>query len=339
MKLHTLRHIACVQTAFLGDCALALYLTEELRQRAPKALITMVCTPASAELVSHASAVDRVVVFDKRGRDAGLNGLRRVASGLRESGVDCILGLQRSARTSLLCRLSGASLSVGYRQATMSFLYDQRINWDLSKHEVDRNRSFLSVFEDVPATTEAIGVQFKDDGSENLPQTLFHSKSSSSDRVVIAPGSVWFTKRWPQDYYAQLAAELVRAGKEVVLIGSRDDATMCESIAEQSGAMSLAGRCTLPQTLGLMRAAKWVVTNDSAPTHLAGLVGSRTLTIYGSTLPSFGFAPRGAKDVIVEQHGLSCRPCGLHGRNSCPQHTLACLRQSSVSEVLGAINQ
>ena len=77
-----------------------------------------------------------------------------------------------------------------------------------------------------------------------------------------------------------------------------------------------------------------LVTNDSAPLHIAGAVGTRVVAIFGPTVPAFGFGPLGATDSIAEVHGLTCRPCSKHGPMVCPLIHHRCMKDLKVDEVI-----
>ena len=88
---------------------------------------------------------------------------------------------------------------------------------------------------------------------------------------------------------------------------------------------NLAGQLTLLESAAMMKGARMNFTNDSAPMHLASAVNAPVTVIYCSTTPDFGFGPLSDDSVTVEiQEKLSCRPCGLHGRASCPEHHFKC---------------
>jgi len=80
-----------------------------------------------------------------------------------------------------------------------------------------------------------------------------------------------------------------------------------------------------------------LVTNDSAPLHLATAVGTPVVAIFGPTVPGFGFGPRGPRDAIVEHPSLACRPCSAHGPQVCPLGHHRCMRELSVASVLAAV--
>ena len=87
----------------------------------------------------------------------------------------------------------------------------------------------------------------------------------------------------------------------------------------------------------LLGRASVLVTNDSAPLHLATAVGTPVVAIFGPTVPAFGFGPRGFRDRVIEHPSLPCRPCSAHGPHVCPLGHHRCMRELSIDEVAAAV--
>jgi heptosyltransferase II len=89
----------------------------------------------------------------------------------------------------------------------------------------------------------------------------------------------------------------------------------------------------------LIERAAVLVTNDSAPLHLASAVDTPTVAIFGPTVPAFGFGPRASQSAIVERTDLRCRPCSTHGPVKCPLGHHNCMRGIPATAVHDAIHQ
>jgi heptosyltransferase-2 len=87
------------------------------------------------------------------------------------------------------------------------------------------------------------------------------------------------------------------------------------------------GRLTLLGSAELVGRAALLVTNDSAPQHLASAMGTATLTIFGPTVPEFGFGPLAPGSRTAGHQGLECRPCHAHGPQKCPLGHWRCMRE------------
>jgi heptosyltransferase-2 len=80
-----------------------------------------------------------------------------------------------------------------------------------------------------------------------------------------------------------------------------------------------------------------LVTNDSAPQHLASARGTPTVTLFGPTVPAFGFGPLAPGSVTLGVEELACRPCDPHGPERCPLGHWRCMRELSVERVIASI--
>ncbi len=339
LRLRDFYRIAIVQMAYLGDVALTLPLAEALRQIHPEARRALVVIPAAAPLAACAEAVDEVIVYDKRGVDAGFGGLRRCAQRLRQWGAELLLVLHRSLRTALLARWSSPQCAIGSSRSALPWVYALRIPYGWHLHEVERNLSFLSVFAEVGEQWRAfanVSVRLRPLGeAEQQVERLLQSLGirQMAPLVVLAPGSAWQTKRWSPRHYATLARQLRAEGCSVVVTGALAEKALCEEIARLAEVPSLAGRLEIPELLALFRRTACVVCNDSAPIHLAELVGTPVVALFGPTIPEFGFAPRLPRSCVIGR-SLPCRPCSIHGGRRCPLGTHACLEGILPQEVL-----
>jgi heptosyltransferase-2 len=161
--------------------------------------------------------------------------------------------------------------------------------------------------------------------------------------VALAPGSIWGSKRWP--YYPELARQLADHAP-VVVVGGQDDVGLGEEIrraAEGGGGrqrvVNACGKLTLRQSAALIGRASLLVTNDSAPLHLATAMGTPIVALFGPTVTEFGFGPLRAGDVALGVEDLQCRPCSPHGPPQCPLGHHRCLRAITVQAVIAAIEE
>lgn len=328
--------IAIIQTAFIGDTVLALHLCSEIKALHTNCRLIFVCAPNAASVVNVSYDVDKVVVFDKRGAGKGKDGINRTAEILRENEVDCVICLHKSLRSTLLAKLSKAKYTVGFDKGAMSFLFDKRVKYKIHLHERSRNRETLKAFAE--AGISVVGkpkINFSEIDIKYIDE-IFDTLTGTP--IVLAPGSVWPTKKWASEHFVELAKLLKESGYSPIVIGGKEDETQGEEIALNSGAINLCGKTNIPQSIYAISKAKLIITNDSAPIHFAGLVNARTIALFGPTSPVFGFAPLGDEDVALEREKLTCKPCAIHGGKTCPLQTHDCMRLIKPEEVLEALN-
>jgi heptosyltransferase-2 len=149
--------------------------------------------------------------------------------------------------------------------------------------------------------------------------------------VVIAPGSKWVTKRWPVDYYNSLIEKLTARPISIVLVGDEQDRKL--AIKPVETVLNLMGRTTLLELAELLRRSDLLISNDSAPIHIASAFDIYILAIFGPTTRDLGFFPYSRNSTVIEHHDLSCRPCGLHGGNRCPKKHFRCMLEITPQRV------
>lgn len=336
------RNIIIVQTAFLGDVILTLPLAQVLKRKFPSSRISFVVVPAAAELLGNHPAIDDPVVYDKRGRDRGLSGLFRLGGELRKRRFDTALVPHRSLRSAALVRIAGIGTRIGFDASAGRFLFNRVIPYERTHHEVRRNLSLLAALGIETGEMEFPALYPARADEAAAAQFLTEKGIAGHERLIgFAPGTVWNTKRWPLERFAETARTLASSGHPVVLIGGRDDAPLADAIIREAapggGVVSAAGRLSLLASAALIRRCAVLLSNDSAPVHLALAVRTPVIVIYGATIPGFGFAPYGERDRVVETHALVCRPCSIHGGEACPVKTFECMMNISAAHIVEEI--
>jgi len=289
--------------------------------------VDVVCTPAAAPLLANNPSIREVILYDKRGRDRGARGFVRLASVLRRNGYASAYFAQGSVRSGMLGLAAAIPDRVGFQTSAGRAFYTTRIPSTPGAHHAAR---LLSLATRDPAHQPAIsaprprlypGARERVDVDEVLGTAAYNQRL-----IVLAPGSVWATKRWP--YYAALAREL-GVGARIVVVGSADDRELATEIvgATSGQAIDATGRLSLLASAELIGRAALVVTNDSAPLHLASAMNTPTVAVFGPTVPEFGFGPLAERAVVAGHERLDCRPCDKHGPRVCPLGHWRCMRE------------
>ena len=337
------RRILIVQTAFLGDVVLTLPLVQVLHRTFPGAEIDILAIPEVSEVLQNHPAIHRVIAYDKHKTHRGLAGMVSVSRMLRSIRYDLALVPHRSMRSAIVVAMSRIPVRIGFTTSAGRFLFTTLVRYDKNAHEIERNLAFLK-----PLGAEQHGKEFpslypsRDDLAAVDKFLANNAIDGGTKLVAIAPGSVWNTKRWLPERFAGVADALISAGLRVVLVGGMDDLALCKEIAAmvRSGNVAVAaGTFSILQSAELIRRCDTLVTNDSAPLHLAVAMRTRVVAVFGATVPAFGFAPYGERDRVIETMGLSCRPCSIHGGDVCPIRTFDCMKRISVGEVLATVLQ
>ncbi|MEX2179362.1 MAG: glycosyltransferase family 9 protein [Gemmatimonadaceae bacterium] len=326
-----------IQTSYLGDTVLTTPLIAELARRGPVDIVT---TPAGATLLLNHPGIRAVIPYDKRGADRGVGGFLRVAGRLRGFSYEAAYLAQGSLRSAALAVFAGVTRRVGFATHAGRMLYSEKVEYREDLHHAARLLRLARPGE-VPTAAEMRPRLFpgiSERGAVDRLLALHDLLDDGPPLVAIAPASVWGTKQWP--YYADLARDLAPHAR-LVIVGSMDDAPLAKEVAAAAGAgaFSAAGVLTLLGSAELIRRSSVLVANDSAPQHLASAVGTPTVTVYGPTVPAFGFGPLAdaAATLGVDTAVLPCRPCDRHGPKRCPLGHWRCMRDLPARDVAARV--
>ncbi len=337
--------ILIVQTSFLGDVVLTTPLISELRRRFPEARLAILCTPAARGLLEANPDLDDIITDDKKSEGSGIKGLWIKARQLNAQNFTVAVSPHKSLRTALLLTLAGIPYRIGFRQSTGWFFYHDRVDRNSRSHDVERNLSILKPFGIEPwQCVKRLRVEVSPAARATVArlfQSLGVERKEGKVIVGLNPGSVWPTKRWSAERYAELVRRLKQTYDcEVLLFGGPDDAAIVDRIQGLVGHLgrNLVGRTSLAELAGALEWCDVFITNDSMPMHVAVARGVPVVAVFCATTPGLGFYPYSSRAVVVEK-SLPCRPCALHGGLRCPLGTEDCIRLIPAEEVMQAVKR
>jgi heptosyltransferase-2 len=310
-------NVLIIQTAFLGDAVLITSLLEKIRQESPQTKVQLLVR-AGLEPIFEAYPHDvltKVWGYDKSNKLRSWLNLRKQLS---NENFDQVLLVQRFSGMGLLSISIGAKKVVGFQQNPFSFFFSQRMTHRFGQgvHEIERNTDLVQkwlgdkVFRPFLLATP------------RLPDGLVAQKY-----LCISPGSVWETKRLPLQTWIDLIHELPKE-QAIVLMGAPNETDLAAQIVAACSGRNihnLTGKLGLLEAIGVYQESQMAFVNDSGPMHICSAVNTPTVAVFCSTTPAFGFGPLATWNRIIEStEALACKPCGSHGKKSCPLGHYAC---------------
>ncbi len=337
-------NILIIQTAFIGDTILASHFARAVKTEFPNANIHFFLRKGNESVIHGLTSVDKVWVWDKAGGKT--KNLMRLIGEMRKYDYHAVFNLHRHFNSGLVSLMMKSAHKIGFKQNPLSMFYTNKVNHQIPHmqnghlwHEVQRNLELLKILK-----PELI---ISNDSKKYKPEVPIQQKHldkiSEYEKVesyfVMAPASVWFTKAWSEHKYRELTERLATMGV-VYLIGGPTDFDLCERIRKDiPHTVNLCGKLGLLDSAALMKNARRVFVNDSAPLHLASAVNAKTTAIFCSTVKEFGYFTLADDSVIIDSpEKLSCRPCGLHGHKSCPQMHFNCSEKIQIETVVNTIS-
>jgi len=338
-----MERILIIQTAFIGDAILTLPMIQKLKDFFPGSQIDVLAIPSTAEIFSSSAYVNGIIIFDKKNKDKSPLATMRLSRELQKNKYSRVYSPHRSFRTSFLVMNLGVKETYGFSNAALRHVYKNLVEYSPKHHEVQRNLDLIgfNYHDDEWRIQPQINIT---DISEKKVNDFFVSLNIESRIIAVAPGSVWNTKKYPHEYYEEIIKYFVGKSFCVLLIGSEAEKNVCDNIALKNAGkvFSAAGHFSLIESVELLKKAELLICNDSAPTHLGMCAGIPVLTIYCSTVPGFGFYPYNKESSFLSYDDLSCKPCGIHGKQQCPVNTFDCglklLPQNVISKAEGMLN-
>ena len=198
-------NILIIHTAFIGDIVLSTALISKVKEKYPDSDIYYLTTPLGKEILKNNPKIKEIIVYDKRGKDKGFGAFISFVRKIRKLKIDVCLTPHRYLRSSILTLMSGASIRVGYDIASLSFVFNKKIKYNKTKHEVEKLLSFID------DSTKRYELEMYPSEKDKIKiDTLLKNLSENKKIILIAPGSKWFTKRWPEEYFRILIQNLVK---------------------------------------------------------------------------------------------------------------------------------
>src|SRR5205085_7335139 len=216
--------------------------------------------------------INKVIKFDKKGKDK-IAKLFNVISDVRENHYDIVICPHRFLSSGLITYFSKAPVRIGFGENALSFLLTNKVRYDKSAHEIQRNLDLISEVPELELDDSKISEKpelYPGEKDTKIVDTLL--KNEASDNLIaFAPCSKWFTKQLTKEKSLEIINELFVKNYKVVLLGGAEDFEYCKALEKQIGnnlLITLCGRLTPVQSSIAINKAKVLITVDSAAQHL-----------------------------------------------------------------------
>ena len=319
-----------IRLGSLGDVVLATAAANAARAEHGDRCMDVLVKSEWAPIWDGHPAVRRVLAWPGEARGPG--GFARWAARLRDEGYVETFDLQASMRTRALTVFAGLR----------AVRRPRRMNLE--------RRVLVWTHRGGPPPDFSVAASFAETvrpGSRALPSV--HPGAEARKRAAslgippgaigLVPGARYATKRWPLERFVEAGRALREAGAGPVgvFLGPDEDAILdaWRALWPPDGGW-IAVREDLATVAAALGGLSGVIANDTGLAHLAAAMGTPVVVILGPTVRAFGFAPVGEGHHVLENEGLSCRPCTLHGSRSCPRVHFRCMADIDTGRVVDA---
>jgi len=347
--MKTVKRIIVMDLLYLGDLLFAHPFFEGLRKLFPEARIDLVANSSFSEIMRVNPNLDHIYSYNKNWTAVRSY---KFAKKLKMNNYQLGINIQGNWRTALLLKIISVDKSIGYGGKGRGLFLDEQVEKNMSSHMVEFYLEFLSQIQQSQLLDEYFDdrkIEFKNQDAYLPVLKIEQAYNQSAEKklkniglkdefIVLNTGGSWKTKRWPEEYFAELAEQLTERGYRILFVGGPSDTERVSYILNQiknkEGIFNLTGKTSLLELAAILKKASLVISGDTGPVHVAAAVGTNTVSIFGPS-DEKKYAPRGrGKNILIKNAGLECRPCGEH---ECPLGHFKCMRELSPEVVIERI--
>jgi heptosyltransferase-1 len=292
-----MKKILIIKPSAMGDIVMAFPAVCCLKDNFPDVQLHWFVRPEFAPLIEGHKCIDKLVIFQRRKlgkwwyKLSAFAELVKLIKQLRKEKYDIVFDFQGRFRSAIFARFSGCKKRFGPAQ-TQEFtkpFYTDRIA--VSQQSVNVVDYFLDMVCAAGAkrTPVRFALQPQKQAVDELGKILSENQIDKDNYAVFVPGATVETKRWPVENFAGLAnkvSEKYQCG--IVIAGVESEKEIAEKLKSLASVpvVNLAGGTNIPQLVALLAQAKFVVSNDTGPAHIAAALAVPIALVFGLTNPN-----------------------------------------------------
>ncbi len=318
-----------IRLGSLGDIVHALPAASALRHTFPKARVDWAVEPKWTRLLEGNPDISEVITIERR----SAAGIARTVRTLRSANYSCTIDFQALYKSALLAYSSGAPRRVGFqssyaREGLAVLFYTDCLN-PRGPHKVDHN---LTLVEHVGAKQMPVRFPLAIRAEDEACVERELAVHKLQDYFIVNPGGGWQSKCWPAEQYGELSRKLAQelGWPGVVSIGPGEEPLAQRVVSAAGNLPPVTMSLGLGPLMPLLKRAKFVVSADTGPLHLASALGTPVVGLFGPTDPSRN-GPYSSQDVVV-RNPRSCETNYRRGREYAPS-----MRSITVEQVFDAV--
>lgn len=328
-----MKKLLVIRFSALGDIAMTVPVVHDLAVQYPDLEITMLSREIARPLFERLPDNVHFFAADLKGRHKGFFGLNRLIRDIHYEDFDYVADFHDVLRSQFLrlnCRLSGQKVAkIDKGRKGKRALTRQK-----DKVFIQQATSFKRYAKVLEQLGFPVKPQFLKLDYSSFCET---QKATWETWIGIAPFAKHPAKVYPMEKMEEVIKALSqRENTTVFLFGGGEEekrqiAELCAkhpNVQPTQSQRGLAGELALMGQLGVM------LSMDSANMHLASLVGTRVVSIWGGTHPYAGFMSWNQNPSDCVQLDLPCRPCSVYGNKPCLRGDYACLNGIAPSQII-----
>ena len=337
-------HILIIRFSALGDVAMTVPVVYSLAKQYPHLRIKVLSRPFARPFFENLAPNVGFMEADIKKEYHGVKGLNALYRRLTAKNFTAIADLHAVLRSEYL---------------RMRFNLDRYHSAHIDKHRNGKRRLISSTekqlvkqpsaFQNYADVFEKLGYPVKlGDFKSIFPETggdlttlpsVIGQKNDGDKWIGIAPFAAHEGKIYPIRLMEQVISNLISKDPHIRIFlfgkGEDEDKVFTEWCDRYKQCLYTRKYISqLYDELILMSHLDVMLSMDSANMHLASMVGTPVVSIWGATHPYAGFIGWNQSEDNIIQIDLPCRPCSIYGNKPCLRGDFACLKNISPEQII-----
>jgi len=319
-----LKKILIIRFSSIGDIVLTTPVIRCLKMQKPEMEIHFLTKKSFKGIVENNPYLTKVHCIEKD--------VKEIVKELKKENFDFVVDLHNNIR-SMQTKTALGKPSTSFRKLNFKkwMLVNFKINKMPAMHIVDR---YLQTVAKLGIVNDNKGIDFFIPEKDEVALSSI-PVSHQNGYIGFVIGARHYTKQLP---IAKIISICKKLNQPIILLGGKEDITSALEIEKAVGTSiyNACGKYNLNQSASLVKQATKIISHDTGLMHIAAAFKKEIISIWGNTVPAFGFTPYfpASSSRMVEVKNLSCRPCSKIGYEKCPKGHFKCMMLIDEAEVV-----
>ncbi len=337
--------ILIIRFSAIGDVAMIAPIVHSLATQYPQHEITVLSRSALYPIFKEVPSNVHFLGVDLKGDYHGISGLNKLYKKLKDMKFDYVADFHNVLRSKYLgfrFKLSGIPVvTLDKGRAGKNKLVRRRNK--VFKRQKNLFQRYTDVLDKLGLPISANFDSIYGEGRGDFSQIKEVVGEKTQKWLGIAPFAQHKGKIYPVEKMEKIVAHFAKDKRVKIFLfggGAKEEAVFNDWVAKYPQVMSMIGRLNMEKELILMSYLDLMLSMDSSNMHLASLVNTPVLSIWGATHPYAGFL--GWKQLptnTIQIEDLPCRPCSVYGQKECYRKDYACLNRIKPEVIIDRIER
>lgn len=319
-----MKKILIIRFSSIGDIVLTTPVIRCIKEQKPETEIHYLTKKSFKGILENNPYITKIHAIEKN--------VNEVISDLKKEKFDLVIDLHSNLRSSQV-KINLGKPANTFKKLNFKkwILVNFKINTMPALHIVDR---YMKTVEQLGIHNDNKGLDYFIPEKDEIKITSLPSMHQNG-YIGFVIGAKHFTKQLPTEKIISICKKI---NQPIVLLGGKEDIARANEIEKAIGTniYNACGKYNLNQSASFIKQAKKIITHDTGLMHIAAAFKKEILSVWGNTVPAFGFTPYlpDPKSKIIEVKNLSCRPCSKIGYDKCPKGHFKCMVDIDEKEFL-----